>query len=96
MNTRNWSHMLRRGEAGESWDVSQCLACRSSCQVTGVVPGAGSRSVPTNEAVRSHTKYGSDVCPHVDLYGESRYEHYLDIENIHLMQPTGKEQGAAT
>ena len=79
-NTRKWSHMLRRVEAGESRDVSQCLACRSSCPVTGLVPGAGSCSVPTNEAVRSHTKCGSDVCPHVDHYGESRYEHYLDIE----------------
>ena len=50
MNTRKWSHMLRRVEIGESWDLSQCLACRSSCPVTGFVPGAGSRSVPTNEA----------------------------------------------
>ena len=62
-------------EAGESWDVSQCLACSSSCPVTGLVPGAGSRFVPTNEATRSHTMCGSDVCPHVDLYGESRYEY---------------------
>ena len=84
----NGSHMLRRVEAGESWDVSHCLAYCSSCPATSLVPGAGSRFVPTNEAVRSHTKCGSDVCPHVDLHGESRCEYCLDIDIFTPMQPT--------
>ena len=59
-------------------EPSRCLACCSSSPITGLMPGTGSHYVPANEAIRSHTKCGSDVCLHVDHSGG------ISIRNIYL------------
>ena len=62
-----YEEMESHAQASRSWRV---MGRVTMFGLPFVLPSyAGSRSVPTNEAVRSHTKCGSDVCPHVDLMG---------------------------